>query len=81
MSLKESVNDVLGNTDDEELKDYALRLSRHDWYYSFSDNCGVYRRGSDVERSLKEVAATKGGKYKELYDLYNNHVSKTITGR
>lgn len=37
------------------LADYYARLSRHDWWYSYSDDPGVYRRGADERAELERI--------------------------
>jgi len=38
------------------LAKYWDMLNKHDWYYTYSDDHGVYQRGVDSENELKRIA-------------------------
>ncbi len=38
--------------DQSQIEAYKQALKKHDWYYSFSDDHSVYRRGEAAERAL-----------------------------
>ena len=40
----------------DELRDYDLRLVRHDWYYHFSDDHGIWSAGDRAEKGLRRTA-------------------------
>jgi len=48
------------------------QLNRHDWYYNFSDDHSVWRRGVSEEDRLKALSATvEGGS--ELMEAFTRH--------
>jgi hypothetical protein len=51
------------------LSDYDTRLRSHDWYYQYSDNHGVWRRG-DGERTALVNRSKDSPEHKELYDAW-----------
>lgn len=62
----------------QEFKDYCHQLERHDWYFTFSDDHDVYRRGSASEDKLKQIADKNGGQYALMFDAYCNKRSNQI---
>lgn len=40
----------------EDRQAFYDRLARHDWWYSYSDNHGVYMRGANEETALHILA-------------------------
>ncbi|MAH42243.1 hypothetical protein CL614_00760 [archaeon] len=44
------------------------RLMKHDWYYSFSDDGGVYRRGEADRDEIKEILKVTDGA-REIWDM------------
>lgn len=57
-------------TGDDEFDSFRLMCLQHDWYYSYSDDGGVWRRGNDRQKKLEAIVAEKGGKYKDYWDNY-----------
>jgi len=56
------------------LQEFAQELRKHDWYYSFSDDGRIYRKGNAKEASLKQVASS-GTEHREgrLWDLASGY--------
>lgn len=61
-------------TGDEEYDAFRRKCINHDWYYSYSDDGGVWKNGERVRKELEATVATKGGKYKEYWE----YASKTF---
>lgn len=57
-----------------DIQEYFRELEKHDWYYSFSDDNGAYRRGHENEMRLKAIAA-ESEKHQRLYDGFMAHFS------
>lgn len=58
------------------LKAYYEMLDHHDWYYSYSDDGGVYRRGSKNEDIIKDYSHTSP----EHYKLYSDFCAHYFNG-
>ena len=41
---------------ESRLDDYAQRCRQHDWFYQYSDDSSVYRKGHDNENRLRNEA-------------------------
>lgn len=50
---------------------YEELCRRADWYYSYSDDASVYRRGK-AECEQLEAKAAQGGNYALIYNYYSN---------
>ena len=61
--------------DDNELKEYYQQLTRHDWFYEYSDDHSVWQRGSDKERQLMRDAR-KDKRAETLFEAYRNYMFK-----
>ena len=42
----------------QEFEDYLDKLEYHDWYYEYSDDGEVWRKGQAARQQLKAIAAT-----------------------
>lgn len=51
------------------IRDYFENLSNHDWYYEYSDDHSVYKRGSYAKSALLRTAGTHST-YKEMYKQF-----------
>ena len=51
------------------IRDYFENLSNHDWYYEYSDDQSVYKRGSYAKSALLRTAGTHST-YKEMYKQF-----------
>lgn len=60
---------------DEELKQYWNRLERHDWFYEYSDDHSVWKRGSDYERELM-YDARKDKRAESLFEAYRAYMMR-----
>lgn len=52
------------------IKEYYKELENHDWYYSFSDDDTMYKRGYENELKLKKMAENLE-KYQNLYAAFS----------
>ena len=57
-------------TGDEEFDNFRRLCLGHDWYYDYTDDGAVWRRGNEVQKKLEKIVAEKGGKYKEYWENY-----------
>ena len=56
------------------LQDFYDKCAHHDWYYSYSDDHSVWKRGQAVGKEL-EIIATTSPEHKEIYDAWLAYVS------
>lgn len=54
---------------------YWDALNRHDWFYDYSDDPGVWRRGADEHRRLSGLAGSSEA-HQALWDGFVNHVKR-----
>lgn len=54
------------------LREYWNMLASHDWYYEYSDDHSVWRRGSSAESTLRMHAA-QSPEHKALYEDFREH--------
>lgn len=59
-------------TEQVSLRDYWDKLSRHDWYYNYSDDGSVWRRGEENESKLIAISR-QSPEHKALYDGFKEH--------
>lgn len=52
--------------------EYYDQLERHDWYYEWSDDHGVWERGSADASRLKQISE-ESPEHKALWDGFNKH--------
>lgn len=62
--------DQMGLDADEQA--FADLCAKADWYYGYSDDIDVWRRGRDSCAALKATADGKGGKYTQVYKYYSS---------
>ena len=62
--------EVEAATGDAEFDAYRKDVLNHDYYYHYSDDGGVYRRGSEHAAKIKKIADEKGGIYLAFYKHY-----------
>lgn len=55
------------------IEEYQLMLDNHDWYYDYSDDHRVWRKGSDSFHNLMAIAKNEGGEFKARF---NNELEK-----
>jgi len=55
----------------EEQAAFEARCKAADWYYDYSDDINVFRRGRDQCNGLKVEATEKGGVYLDIYEYYS----------
>ena len=51
------------------VQEYKDRLKRHDWFYDYSDDHGVYTRGSNSIMKIYELAKEIDPKW-EIFNQY-----------
>lgn len=56
------------------LEAFYEMLERHDWFWVFADNNGVYRDGQDAESKLAAIAKAGGPEHERLLHEYHDHV-------
>lgn len=55
------------------LKKFDELLGFHDWFYAFSDDGRVWRKGEEETRIIEEVVK-KDPKCKQLLELYSRYI-------
>ncbi len=58
-------------------EDYLKLLKGHDWYYQYSDDHSVWKRGSEAAQRLITLAKNDA----KLKDLYNNYIETNINNK
>lgn len=56
------------------LQEFYKELEKHDWYYYFSDDMGVDRRGAANLKRLESIALEGGQTYQDLMKAYGDHM-------
>lgn len=59
-----------------ELQEFDKLLASHDWYYSYSDDINVYRRGQTQYEKLVQEAKVSD-KHQQLFDVWQKHQGTT----
>lgn len=54
--------------------EFYKELERHDWYYCWSDDSGVYRRGEADWNRLEGIAKAGGTSYVRLMTDFSKHM-------
>ena len=67
MDNKESA----GQVSSENIGEYFNRLTNHDWYYNYSDDHSVWKRGNEYRDRLLNTAA-EHTTYKKMYNEFVN---------
>lgn len=55
------------------LKEFWDQLNNHDWYYQYSDDNSVWRRGQAAREGLQRAAKTSP-EHQKMYDGFFSHV-------
>lgn len=63
-------------TGDAEFDEFARQVRGHDWYYQYSDDGAVFRRGADNHERLEAIAKIKGGIYQKYWEYYPTTMNK-----
>ena len=63
-------------TGDEEFDEFARQVRAHDWFYQYSDDGGVFRRGADNHERLETIAKERGGIYLKYFAYYPTRLVK-----
>lgn len=53
------------------LEDFKKLLDNHDWFYSFSDDHGVWQRGNKQVAEIESALANSTPEIKKLYNEYH----------
>jgi hypothetical protein len=63
------------------LEAFRTRLDNHDWFFSFSDDGGVWKRGKTELEALKQVAAQNGDDFGILFQAYQDRTNAAIASQ
>lgn len=55
------------------LSEFYTKLAYHDWYYQYSDDHGVWRRGQDAYDRLVDLSK-QSPEHKKLFEDYAAYV-------
>jgi hypothetical protein len=70
-AIVEKVGDeVVITFDPDNLVELELRLKHHDWYYNYSDDYSVWKRGEADASRIAALVTACGDKGKELFEQY-----------
>lgn len=58
-----------------QFDEFIGQLSHHDWYYAYSDDHSVWRRGETAQARL-EHKAKSDPIYKQAYDIWVGAISR-----
>ena len=64
-------NQKAGQVSSENIGEYFNRLTNHDWYYNYSDDHSVWKRGNEYRDRLLNTAA-EHPTYKKMYNEFVN---------
>lgn len=59
---------------DVSLDEFYDMLRFHDWYYEFSDDHQVWKKGKQARAVLKSAAEAGGPAYQKLYEGFAEHM-------
>ncbi len=70
-------------TNQELLDLYKKALQRHDWYYQYSDDSFVYRKGQRTASTIQECKRNciKAGLEKEAEEVYEQFMQRQATAK
>ena len=61
------------------LQEFYALLERHDWYYDWSDDHRVWRKGTRERNILESLAKENGPEYQTLLEQYRKYMFKANT--
>lgn len=64
----------------KSLREYWNMLASHDWFYEYSDDHSVWRRGNAAESTLR-LHAAQSPEHRALYDEFREHHFGRMYGR
>ena len=73
---KNKVTETIGkyiDTGDDDFDHFRAACRIHDWFWSYSDDAGVARRGQEEETRLKNIATNYGGIYLVYWNKCNDN--------
>ena len=56
------------------LNDLFEKLESHDWFYEYSDDNSVWRRGQEQLNEIRRITARGGPEFAKLYQDYHDSV-------
>ena len=62
-------NQKAGQVSSENIGEYFNRLTNHDWYYNYSDDHSVWKRGNEYRDRLLNTAA-EHPTYQKMYNAF-----------
>ncbi len=65
-------------TGDKDFDNFRTLVKEFDWYYSFSDDINVYRKGKKAEQAILDIVADKKGIYETYWKYFSNKKIKNI---
>ena len=60
---------------------FKEKLEKHDWYYDFSDDIAVYRRGKAAEKKKKKEAKELGSEFEAAFNEAHQRVVNNIQNK
>jgi hypothetical protein len=64
------VKSKIRENESTSLSELESLLDSHDWYFDFSDDHSIYKRGREESIKIKSLVDKLGDKGKELYNIY-----------
>lgn len=58
------------------LNEFYKWLEAHDWFYDYSDDHSVWRKGSQSMGAIRGAVETGPAEYKKLFDAYEKYVNR-----
>ena len=60
-------------------QEYFVLCARHDWFYDYSDDHSVWRRGNDMQKIIREVSREMPD-YEPIYKAWVSYINALDTG-
>lgn len=58
------------------LNEFYKLLEKHDWFYDYSDDSRVWRKGQQSMSVIRSAVESGPKEYKELFDAYEKYVNR-----
>ena len=52
--------------------EYYEMLKNHDWYYDFTEDDEVWKKGTEEREHLRSIASEKGLDYERMWKAFND---------
>ena len=59
------------------IEEFFMKLRRHDWFYEYSDDHGVWQRGQAARYELRQLAK-ENDTFALMYDDYINYINAIV---